>query len=110
MLDLLGWLLVAVIVLCGVSGVLCCAYVVRNDFTMAVEEESRVTRMPLPIRLFVAAELVVSAALHAPRSSFLVWLLFTTGVVCPAWLVVPTSYRRWFVVASLLVIMGGLTR
>ena len=107
MLNLLAWLSVALMVVCGVSGLFFFAYVVWNDFTMAVEEESRVTLMPPRIRLFVAAALVVLAALLAPKGSLFVWLVSTAGVVGPAWLVVPTPYRRWFVVASLLVIMGA---
>ena len=46
MLDLLPWLSVALIVVFSASAVFFFAYVVCMDFTMAVEEESRVTRMP----------------------------------------------------------------
>jgi hypothetical protein len=110
MIDLLARLIVAVLVLCGVSGLCLVAYVVWKDFTMAAEEESRVTRMPPGIRLFVAAALVVSAGLLArSASSFLTFLLVLAAVVGPAWVIVPTAYRRWFAVASVLLVMGGIS-
>jgi len=109
MMYLLARLIVAVLVFCGVSGLCLVAYVVWKDFTMAAEEESRVTRMPPGSRLFVAAALVVSAGLLARRASFFTFLLVLVAVVGPAWLIVPTAYRRWFAVASALLVIGGIS-
>jgi hypothetical protein len=110
MIDLLARLIVAGFVFCGVSGLCLVAYVVWKDFTMAAEEESRVTRMPPGIRLFVAAALVVSAGLLAQRASFFTpFLPVWTAVVGPAWVIVPPAYRRWFVVANVLLVMGGIS-
>ena len=74
-----------------------------KDFTTDAEDEPETSPR---IRLLVAGALVVSTPLFVkmiPSSlGTLVWLFQMVSLLGTAWLIAPTQYRRWFVVASLL--------
>ena len=98
-----NWLPFAVLILYGALCLVPFAIVVWKDFTTDAEDEPETSPR---IRLLVAGALVVSTPLFVkmiPSSlGMLVWLFQMVSLLGTAWLIAPTQYRRWFVVASLL--------
>jgi len=102
-----NWLPVTVVILVVILYAALClvpfAIVVWKDFTTDAEDEPETSPR---IRLLVAAALVVSTPFFVkmiPSSlGMLVWLFQMVSLLGTAWLIAPTQYRRWFVVASLL--------
>ena len=98
-----NWLPFAVLILYGALCLVPFAIVVWKDFTTDAEDEPETSPR---IRLLVAAALVVSAPfllkVVPTHLGMLVWLFQMVSLIGTAWLIAPTQYRRWFVVASLL--------
>jgi hypothetical protein len=98
-----SWLPLTVVILYAALCLVPFAIVVWKDFTTDAEDEPETSPR---IRLLVAAALVVSTPFLVKvvpsASGLLVWLFQMVSLLGTAWLVAPTQYRRWFVVASLL--------
>ena len=96
-----NWLPFAVLILYGALCLVPFAIVVWKDFTTEPEDE------PEPrSRLLAATALTLSAPFlveGVPTAlGMLVSLFSMVSLLGTAWLIAPTQYRRWFVVASLL--------